>query len=267
MAIKNWYRGLLRFLPKSMHHKLKEEEQAQKFPNLEYFNKDTKKQLELMIGAKINNIAHYEQALTHRSYLSVINANFPNAESNERLEFLGDSVLGLVVTDYIFNFFPDIQEGELTKIRAKLVNKHSIALVAKNIGLQKFLKISFGTEKNFDKGGESIIADAFEALVAAIYIDKGIEKTVAFIYKNVLPLLELDNIMTDTNYKSKLLELVQTTAKKPPMYSVIMETGPDHDKEYTVGVFANEQLIGTGIGKNKKEAEQNAAKNAIDNLN
>jgi ribonuclease-3 len=160
-----------------------------------------------------------------------------------------------------------MDEGDLTKMRARLVNKHALAMVSKNIGLQQFLKISFGTEKNFDKAGETIIADAFEALVAAIYFDAGIDKAVAFIYKNVLPLLQLDIFISDTNYKSKLLEFVQKVGKKPPIYNVLLASGPDHDREYTMGVFVDDVLIGSGKGKNKKEAEQNAANNALDNLN
>ena len=304
MIIKDWYRGLLRFLPKAMLEQFKIKNQEKKFPQLDFFDKSQKKLLEKMIGSRINNIAYFEQALTHRSYLSVLTTSSQMAvnyslsarisktnsdinhevelpkevqqvknsqsavavESNERLEFLGDSVLGLIVSDYLFNFFPNVQEGELTKMRARLVNKHTLALAAKNVGLQQFIKISFGTEKNFEKAGETIIADAFEALVAAIYIDLGIEKAVAFLYKNLLPLLELDNIKADTNYKSKLLEFVQSTGKKHPIYNVIMATGPDHDKEYTIGVFVEEILLGTGIGKSKKDAEQNAAKDAMVNL-
>ena len=174
LAIKDWYRGLLRFIPKTMLEQFKTKNQAKNFPQLGFFDKQQQKLLEKMIGARINNIAYFEQAFTHRSFLSVLKTNHIEAESNERLEFLGDSVLGLIVSDYLFNFFPDVKEGELTKIRARLVNKHSLALAARNVGLQQFLKISFGTEKNFEKAGETIIADAFEALVAAIYIDLGI---------------------------------------------------------------------------------------------
>jgi len=264
--MKNWYKGLLRFFPKTILEQFKLKDDSKNFPNLEYFDKDTKKKLEKMIGTRINNIAHYEQALTHRSYLFVMKENFPEVQSNERLEFLGDSVLGLIISDYLFNYFVEMPEGDLTKLRSKLVNKHTLAIVAKNIELQQFLKISFGTEKNFDRGGETIVADAVEALIAAIYIDSGIEKTISFIYKNIIPLLESDTIMSDSNYKSKLLELVQSNGQKHPTYKVLLENGPDHDKEYTVGVFVGEMLLGTGIGKNKKDAEQNSAKDAISNL-
>ena len=250
-----------------MLEQFKIKNQATEFSQLDFFDKNQKKLLEKIIGTRINNIAYFERAFTHRSYIAVLKANDIEVDSNERLEFLGDSVLGLIVSDYLYNFFPDVQEGELTKMRARLVNKHTLALVAKNIGLQQFVKISFGTEKNFEKAGETIIADTFEALIAAIYIDSGIEKAVSFLYKNLLPLLELNNIMSDTNYKSKLLEFVQSSGKKHPTYSVLVATGPDHDKEYTIGVFVEEILIGTGIGKNKKDAEQSAAKDAMLNLN
>jgi ribonuclease III len=265
--MKDWYKGLLRFLPKSILEQFKLKDDSKNFPNLGYFDSDMEKKLENMIGTRINNIAYYEQALTHRSYIAVMKEEFPNIHSNERLEFLGDSVLGLVITDYLFNYYFELPEGELTKLRQKLVNKHTLANVGKNIELQQFLKISFGTERNFDKGGDTIIADAVEALIAAIYIDSGIEKTIAFIYKNIIQLLESDSVMFDSNYKSRLLELVQSNGHRHPIYRVLIENGPDHNKEYTIGVFVGDMLLGTGTGKNKKDAEQNSAKDAISNLN
>jgi ribonuclease-3 len=266
MALKDWYRGLLRFIPKSLHERLNLTDHSMNYPQLNFFDKTQQRQIEKMVGCHINNIAHYEQALTHRSYLQVLRGMNVYAMSNERLEFLGDSVVGLIVSDYLFNFFPNINEGELTKMRAKLVNKHTLAYVAKNIDLQHFLRISFGTEKNFDKGGETIIADAFEALVAAIYVDSGIEKTIAFLYNHLIPLLDMEAIMSDTNYKSALLEIAQKNGKHPPTYEVIQAIGPDHDKHYTIGVLIDGLLVGTGQGNNKKNAEQAAAKNALENL-
>lgn len=262
--LKDWYRGLLRFLPKSVQLQFEPKEHIKNFPTLAYYTKEEQKKLEKMLGSRIRNISHFEQALTHRSYLSVAKQSSIKAESNERLEFLGDSVISIVVSDYLFNFYPNLPEGELTKMRARLVNKHTLALVAQNIGLQRFLKISYATEKNFAQAGENIISDAFEALVAAIYFDLGIEKTITFLYKHLLPFAEFEYIMADSNYKSILMELVQKDEKKPPTYQVLMESGPDHDKFYTIAVLVDEVVIGTGTGKNKKDAEQAAAKNAID---
>jgi len=266
MAFKDWYRGLLRFLPKSMLLRFNVVDHKKNFPLLNLFDKKEIKQLEKLVGTHITDIEHYEQAFTHRSYLTVLKVEDIVICSNERLEFLGDSVLGLIVTDYLFNFFPDVKEGDLTKIRSRLVNKHTLAFIANKIGLHKFLKISFGTEKNFEKAGESIIANTFEALVAAIYFDAGIEKAVAFLYKHLIPLIGLDDFMFDNNYKSKLLEHIQATGKKPPTYKVIATEGPDHDKTYTIGVYVDDLLIGTGLGKNKKDAEQKAAKYVLDNI-
>ena len=130
--------------------------------------------------------------------------------------------------------------------------------------MHKFIKISFGTEKNFEKAGEGIASDAFESLVAAIYFDAGIEKAVTFLYDNLIPLIGMDDFMLDNNYKSKLLEQIQSKGKRPPIYSVISTEGPDHDKIYKVGVYTNDSLLGTGLGKNKKDAEQQAAKNALE---
>lgn len=267
MAFKDWYRGLLRFLPKSMLGKFNLIDHKKNFPLLGLFDADTKKQLEKLIGTRIRDISYYEQAFTHSSYLNVLKTERDIiAYSNERLEFLGDSVLGLIITDHLFNFFPDIKEGDLTKIRSRLINKHTLAYVANKIGLQQFLRISFGTQKNFDKAGETIIANTFEALVAAIYFDSGIEKVVSFLYKTLIPLTGLDDFMFDSNYKSRLLEIIQSKSKYPPTYKVIDEKGPDHDKIYNIGVYFNDVLLGTGLGKNKKDAEQEAARNALDNL-
>ena len=267
MIFKDWYRGLLRFLPKTMLGKFNVVDHEKNFPLLNYYNKESVKELEELIGTSINDISYYEQAFTHRSFLNVLKQDNVVTNSNERLEFLGDSVLNLIVTDHLFNFFPEIKEGDLTKIRSRLVNKHTLAFVADQIGLIKFIKISYGTEKNFEKAGEAIIADAFEALVAAIYFDAGIEKAVAFLYKTLIPLVKVDDFMSDSNYKSILLEKIQSKGKMPPIYRVISAKGPDHDKTYKVGAYIDTNwLIGTGFGKNKKEAEQKAAKDALDNF-
>ena len=264
MMFKDWYRGLLRFLPKAVLTKFNVVAHKKNFPELNFFEKKTIKQLEKVIGTRITDISYYEQAFLHRSYLNVLKSDRNiDTISNERLEFLGDSVLGLIVTDYLFNFFPDIKEGDLTKIRSRLVNKHTLAFVANKIGLYQFIKVSFGIEKNFEKAGETIVANAFEALIAAIYFDAGIEKAVSFLYQHLIPLIEIDDFMFDNNYKSKILELIQSKGKQPPIYKVISAVGPDHDKIYTIGVYVDDLLIGMGVGKNKKDAEQNAANDAL----
>ncbi|MDR0927446.1 MAG: ribonuclease III [Ignavibacteria bacterium] len=266
MAFKDWYRGLLRFLPKSMLKQFSIDEHSKNFPELNFFDKTTRKQLEQLIGTRINNIAHFEQAMTHRSFQQVLKPAGIEATSNERLEFLGDSVIGLIISDYLFNFFPSADEGQLTKMRSQLVNRNALANVAKQIGLKQFIRISNAAAREFDKSGDTIISDAFEALIAAIYFDSGIEKAVAFTYRTVIPLLEQNDAMADNNYKSQLLELAQGKHKQPPKYNVISENGPPHAKIFTVGVYSNDVLIGSGDGKNKKEAEQNAAKNAVENF-
>ncbi|MCL2039064.1 MAG: ribonuclease III [Bacteroidetes bacterium] len=267
MAFKDWYRGLLRFLPKSMTGKFNLIDHKKHFPRLGFFDSDAKKQLEKLIGTRITDISYYEQAFTHSSYLSILKTEKKVVGySNERLEFLGDAVLGLIIADHLFNFFPNTKEGELTKIRSRLVNKHTLAYVANKIGLQQFLRISFGTQKNFDKAGESLIANTFEALIAAIYFDAGIEKAVSFLYKTLIPLTELDDFMFDNNYKGKLSEITQAKSKCLPTYKVISAEGPDHNITYNVGVYFNDILLGTGLGKTKKDAEQEASKNALNNF-
>ncbi len=249
-----------------MIEQLKSRDNSQNFPQMDFFDANIKKEIEKLFQIRISNIAIFEQAFTHRSYLSVIKDK-GKFFSNERLEFLGDSVLGLIISDYLFNFFPNQPEGELTTIRSRIVNKHSLAMAADRLNIKKYIKFSFSAEKLFEKNSESILADTLEAIIAAIYVDAGIEKTVAFIYNHLLPMFSSDILLSDSNYKSQLLEILQSNCKKAPTYQVLFESGPDHDKSYSVGAFVGDILIGTGEGKRKKDAEQAAAHDAIKNLN
>ncbi len=232
------------------------------FPVIGFLNSDKRKELENRLHYKIKNIAYFEQALTHRSYLQVIGNE--NYFSNERLEFLGDAVLGMIVAEYLFSFHKNDLEGELTKMRAKLVNRVSLTKVARAINLEDFVMLSFSADKALKAGNDAILADTLEAIIAAIHLDSGIESARRFIIKVTLPILMDEFILTiDTNYKSKLLEIVQAEGKKAPYYNVIDEKGPDHDKIFTVGAFVDNELVGTGKGKTKKEAEQDSANNAL----
>ncbi len=232
------------------------------FPVIGFLNSTQKKELESNINYKIRNIAYFEQALTHRSYLQIIgNDKF---YSNERLEFLGDAILGMIIAYYLFSYHYKDLEGELTKMRAKLVNRVSLTKVARAIKLDEFVMLSYSAEKALKAGNDSILADTLEAIIAAIYLDSGIESSRNFIIKVILPVLTDEFIQTnDTNYKSKLLEVVQAEGKKAPYYNVLLEEGPDHDKKFTIGVYVEGEIFGTGKGKTKKEAEQDAANNAL----
>jgi ribonuclease III len=216
------------------------------------------------IGVRINNPSYFEQALTHRSYLQIK----PNPErmSNERLEFLGDSILGMIVAEYLFDQHKEVQEGELTKMRSWLVNRKSLALCARKLGVEEYILMSFSASQSITKGNDSILADIIEALIAAVYLDSGIESARIFIEETLLPIMVGESVMKDTNFKSILLEYVQSLGKNAPKYVIADEEGPDHDKFFTVGVYVGDDCIGIGSGKSKKDAEQNAARNALEKL-
>ncbi len=226
------------------------------------FSEDEKLRLKNALGIEIKNFGLFEEALIHRSYIQVIAE--AKSHSNERLEFLGDSVLGMIISEYLFLKNPNLEEGELTKMRSWLVNKKTLAICAQKLQLDKFIKLSYSAEKSLKSGSDSILADCLEAIVAAIFLDNGFQITKNFVINVLVPVMTSKNIMVDTNYKSILLEAVQALGLPAPVYHVISEKGPDHDKEFTVGVYINEQLEGTGTGKSKKKAEQAAAQMAFE---
>ncbi len=234
------------------------------FPPIGILNDDLTKQLENILKIKINHREFFEQAITHRSFIQVMNDSA--IQSNERLEFLGDAVLNLVVADHLFITNTTVDEGDLTKMRSWLVNKNSLALFAKNIELEKFVKLSFSAAKALESGSDSILADALEAIIGAIYLDSGHEAAKNFIIYSILPVVVNNDVMVDKNYKSLLLEEVQSQGEEAPKYNVLEEIGPDHNKEFIVGVFVHNEMLGIGQGKSKKQAEQIAADNALKKL-
>lgn len=235
------------------------------FPLVGFLTTGKKAELENILGVSIKRKELYEQALMHRSYLQVLDND--EFMSNERLEFLGDAVLGMIVAEYLFSLHSHVDEGDLTKMRSWLVNSNSLALCAKKLGLDKFIMLSYSAEKSLENGSDSIIADALESIIAAIYLDSGFEAAQKFIINSLMP-IEMDlSLMKDTNYKSNLLEYVQSKGIDAPRYTVLDEEGPAHNKIFTIGVYINDELIATGKGKNKKQAEQSAAKKALQNKN
>lgn len=217
--------------------------------------------LEKVIGASLNHKPYYVQALTHRSSLET---NEFESISNERMEFLGDSVLSLIVAQYLFENFPDENEGFLTKIRANFVNRNALGSVAKNLELGDFIIISGNLERNLVKNSKTVLADAFEALIGALYMDQGLDACRKFIYKVLIePNVRDDDYLLDANYKSQLLEYTQAEKKSPPLYEIVKEDGPQHERVFTVSVAVDSRKMGMGKGKNKKTAEQNAARNAL----
>jgi ribonuclease III len=225
------------------------------------FPQDKFTKLEKIIGASILDKNIYVEALIHRSFLE---ENEQLTFSNERLEFLGDSVLNLVIGEYLFSKFPKEEEGFLTKVRAKLVNRNALSLVAENMNLGELLIISSSVPKSITHNSKSMLSDALEALIGAIYLDSGIETCKNFIQKNIIePALKNGEHLVDENYKSQLLEYAQANKLSIPVYQIVSEEGPHHDKTFIAEVIIGEKVLGEGKGKSKKEAEQNAAQVAL----
>ncbi len=214
------------------------------------------------IGTKFKNNDLLLEALTHRSYL---NENprwhLPN---NERLEFLGDAVLELAVSELLFSKFPDYPEGQMTVLRAALVNYQNLAKVAKEIGLENFVLMSRGERRDEGKARDVILANTMEAIIGSIYIDRSFEEATSFIKKFIMP--GLSEIMQTKSYKdakSKLQEIVQEKLKITPTYKVLEESGPAHKRFFKIGVYFGEKLIAEGSGASKQEGELEAAKEAL----
>ena len=201
------------------------------------------------------------EALSHSSYA---NENKKNRKSNERLEFLGDSVLSIVVSQYLFEHFSHFPEGELTKIRASLVCEKSLHVFAKQINLGKYLLLGKGEENTGGRERASILADAFEALIAAIFLDGGLESARKHILRFIPKDLDFQKNSAFNDYKTILQEVIQQNPEEKVEYIIIDQSGPDHNKAFTVNVCLNTNVIGVGTGRSKKEAEQMAAKEALE---
>lgn len=219
-------------------------------------------ELQNKIGYRFQNINLLNRALTHSSYAN--EHRKLKIKYNERLEFLGDSVLSLAVSDYIFEKYPKFPEGELTKLRAVIVCETSLATVAKNLNLGKYLLLGKGEEATGGRTRVSILADALEALIGSVYLDGGLERAREFILKIMKNIIEdavEGKILID--YKTQLQEVIQKNNKASVCYNVIKEYGPDHNKTFQVKVSLGNEVLGEGLGHSKKDAEQCAAKNAL----
>ena len=221
------------------------------------------KDLEAAIGYRFQNITLLQNALTHSSYA---NERWHNSLlSNERLEFLGDSILGMVVAEYLYRNFPDRPEGELTRMRADMVCETSLAQIANRLDLGKHLLLGHGEERFGGRSRPSILADAVESVIAASFLDGGMEAAEGFITRFVLCNVPTGK-MQNTDYKTALQELVQQKKNQVLCYRLVGESGPDHDKQFTAQVLLNDNVIGEGIGSSKKRAEQDAARTALESL-
>ena len=204
----------------------------------------------------------FQQAFTHRSYL---NESKEKIISNERLEFLGDSILSFVVSDFLYNTYPDFDEGTLTNLRSSLVNTKTLSKVAKELDLGSLLRLSRGEEESKGRENESLLENCFEAYVGALYLDQGVDAVTKFLENNLL--LKTKDLVENKTFrdpKSLLQEKVQAQKKSSPVYKVLFEEGPAHAKSFTIGVYVGGLLLGKGDGHSKQEAEEAAAKSALE---
>ena len=223
--------------------------------------------LESAIGYTFNNKELLSEALTHSSYSNELKAKKQACPCNERLEFLGDSVLSCVVSEYLFARFPDTPEGELSTMRAALVQSQALASYSRSLGVGDFLYLGKGEEKNNGRERQSTLENAFEAIVAAIYLDAG-ARGFDVVKGFVLPIIEAklsdDNfVLNHTDAKTELQQLIQQVEGDFLEYKTVDEQGPDHDKLFTVVAMLNSNVIGKGVGHSKREAEQAAAREAL----
>ncbi len=221
------------------------------------------KELEEAIGYRFQNITLLQNALAHSSYAN--ERWHDSLKSNERLEFLGDSILGMVVAEHLYKTFPDRLEGELTRMRADMVCEQALCAVALRLNLGDHLLLGHGEEQTGGRQRASILADAVESVIAASFLDGGMEAAKGIIQRFILcdvPVTRMHNV----DYKTSLQEKVQQEKDKVLSYALVSESGPDHDKRFTVAVSLNGERIGQGTGSSKKRAEQEAARDAMERL-
>ena len=213
------------------------------------------------LGFEFDNIEHLMTALTHRSYMNEHRQSVK--EHNERLEFLGDAVLELAVTDYLYKNYSE-PVGILTSWRSALVRTESIGAAGEALGFYPLLRLSRGEKRGTERAKQQILANAFEAVIGAIYLEKGFEAASEFISKHILS--KLESVLTSGSWrdaKSHLQEVAQSVDGQTPIYKVLQETGPDHDKTFTLGVYVGGKLMGKGTGHSKQIAQQQAAQTAL----
>ena len=223
------------------------------------------RELEGSLGYRFTDIGLLESALTHRSFVNENPAL--TFKDNERLEFLGDAVLELIITDMLMRTFPDYDEGQLSKLRASVVNEQPLAELARRFRLGEFLLLGRGEESSGGRTKASLLANAFESIIAAMFLDSGFDRTAAFIGSLFAPLMtEGAATAVYRDYKTAVQEVCQIRFRDVPRYVLVSEAGPDHDKRFETSLVIGERVIATGTGRNKKEAEQQAAKAALEVL-
>src|SRR3989339_1127353 len=230
---------------------------------LEKYMENKYSDLEKKINIKFKDRDLLENVFIHRSYLNEHKKS--DLQSNERLEFLGDSVLSLITSVYLFKKYPELKEGDYTEIKSAIVKMDSLAEASKKIELNKYLLLSKGEERGAGRTNSNIMADCFEALIAAIFLDKNFESAYTFVidylFKDKLDYLLKNNLYLSS--KSRLQEIIQSKYKKTPVYKVLDEKGPEHKRIFKIGVYFNNKILGEGTAPSKKEAEEVAAKMAL----
>jgi len=219
--------------------------------------------LQKIVGATFSDLNLLRSAVTHRSYLN--EHKEVTWDHNERLEFLGDAVLELVVTDFLYKKYPEKPEGELTAIRAALVNTVSLAAASEQLGVNEFLMMSKGEAKDMGRARQYILANTFEACIGALYMDQGYDVATQFIATHLFP--KTEGIVKDRLWqdgKSRFQELAQEHTGVTPTYETVAQEGPDHDRVFTVGVYLRKEKVAEGTGRSKQEAEQEAARKAVE---
>jgi len=225
-----------------------------------------KESLEAIVQYSINNLSLFKTALTHRSAIDFSDKS--KFVSNERLEFLGDAVLDLVVAEYLYTSYPALNEGELTKLRSLVVNAKTLAGYARALHIGSMLIVSDSAASMGVRNSDTALSDALEALIGAIYLDGGYERAKHFVQAHILSRTDFEQLLsTEQNYKSVLLEYAQAQRIPLPVYVITSEEGPSHNKTFTVAVKLGEEIVGKGTGRSKKEAEQSAAREAAAKLN
>lgn len=220
------------------------------------------KKLATEFGIDFSDLTLLETAFTHTSYAN--EHRLLKISHNERLEFLGDAVLQLIISRYLYQNYPYFPEGEMSKRRSMFVREESLAGFTRACGFDAFLRLGKGEEKSGGRNRDTILGDLFEAFLGALLLDKGVEAVERFLYQVMIPQLEVGNFERVTDYKTYLQELLQVNGEVTIQYQVVSENGPAHDKVFEVEVLVNGQAIGRGQGRSKKQAEQDAAKNAVE---
>lgn len=221
-------------------------------------------ELQEKIGIQFSNENILCQAFTHSSYVN--EHRIKSSEDNERLEFLGDAVLELTVSQFLFKTYPAMSEGDLTKLRAAIVCEPSLVNFANQLSFGDYVLLGKGEELTGGRARPALLADVFEAFIGALYLDQGLEKVVEFLQKVIYPKINEGAFSHVMDFKSQLQEIVQRKGQGFIEYIIVQEKGPAHNREFVSKVSLNNEILGTGIGRSKKEAEQNAAKQALDKL-